>query len=358
MTILPNFFKTREYLRNKIRSINFHLKDKTKTIALIVILLSLAIIVKRPINTTVSTVNKFDTNVTPPHSTTLKLEGLTIVIPEKATYPPIHTEITLSGYPSIPRKAEGITPTYEFTVTLKNGEVYKEFNQPFTISIDYKNHNLEEVKEDTIAIYYAGDNSEWIKLNSQSDKANKIATATSTLTGNYALMGDIKFTPQPLGYTKQEYPISEWKEFISNEYNFSIKYPPNWTVSTPDELKNQMAIFSVNAMGDIQGARQIGTELFDGISISVHVANKFSGTIDDWIKGDNLTSEEIISKSQETIGGNNFTKLVMGGYMGGEDYIFNKNGWMYTISYYVVGVDKEIFDKIGKEVLSTFNVLN
>ena len=119
-----------------------------------------------------------------------------------------------------------------------------------------------------------------------------------------------------------------------------------------------MAIFSVNAMGDIQGARQIGTELFDGISISVHVANKFSGTIDDWIKGDNLTSEEIISKSQETIGGNNFTKLVMGGYMGGEDYIFNKNGWMYTISYYVVGVDKEIFDKIGKEVLSTFNVLN
>lgn len=288
----------------------------------------------------------------------INFEHLTVTFPKGPRYPDLKINISAHPYTFIPRKLEGLSLVYNIKAIQDYGEEYYQFDHPFVITINYKGEYLEQVKGDTIAVYRAGDKSEnWTKLSTKLDTENKIATAESSLTGRFTLMGDINYTPQPLGYHKKEFPISEWHEYNSPKYSTSLKYPPNWQlVNTKWYEENE--VVSLFAVGDIQGARQSETEIFDGAMIRVYFSPTSFENIGDW--AEDFYGNIVRNITQERVGGLYLDKIETCGdyeYTCSTHYAFMKRGGVYRIITYSAGPDKEYFEKIIFNILSTFKIL-
>lgn len=228
--------------------------------------------------------------------------------------------------------------------------------QTYTLEIRYKEADLSDVKEETLAIYRfdAGESDQREKLQTKLDISRKIAKVTTNKLGRFSLMAEPKVPPLPLGYYKNVSPVAAWKTYSSKDFDFSFNYPPQWKLSQSDNGK-----LSLYAHGDRQ---REGTEFFDGITIDISVFPKENITVEEWAKNiapfswySDITDRPI---EKQTIGNNTF--FVADGCnntnMCANDYILEKDGDIYKISLFVIGPDRETFYTIAQEILTSFSL--
>jgi hypothetical protein len=357
-------------LRNKLLAFGIHIQrifySSPGVSLLSVSIITLALLIILP---TINTQPEIKRNSISESSKTrlLKLDNLIIRIPESLTYPNLKINLTLEPHTYISRSLEGVSLVYNFKANTFSGLEYKEFNGNFFVTINYTSNSVENINENTIAIYYSKDGSEnWVKLPTTLDMNNKIATAESSLTGKYTLMGNINYAPQPIGYTKKEYPLSEWKEYENKQFSFKIYYPPNWDIYIPEkpsDSNNQ--IMSIYAIGDVQGSQKIETELFDGVSLDISIPTQTDKDLDSWVKEwvndnykDDLKYGYIDDYSQEIINNQRFYKIELCGGQCNTHYITESGDNIYIINIFSAGPDMNFFLNKSEEIVHTFDFLN
>ncbi len=325
-------------------------------LVLVLILSGLFILKKQPEKSNSTKNNIID-------SGEIVFEHLRINFSKYPSHPTLKTHFTMYPLPRIPRVAEGITPEYEFTATNLDGTSYTEFNAPFKVTMDYTSSYIDDVKEETVSIYWhEAIDKEWQKLKTELDPTHKEAIAYHNKTGQFALMGELKVPPPPIGYSKQEFQLSDWKTYSNQQHNFSIMYPPNWKLGEEQYFKTE-EIFSLSVLGDVQSASRGGTELFDGASFTIYEDQTTAVDLEVWAKEFYLnkgTGTKTFTINKEKAGQLDVSKIRVCGeyeYTCFSKYAILDRGKAYIIDIHTVGQDSQFFERIALEILGTLKFL-
>ena len=154
-------------------------------------------------------------------------------------------------------------------------------------------------------------------------------------------------------------PMSTWKTYTSSSQGFSLKYPPTWTLTTATSGSTEFGTPTLMAIrfSFIGPDQKEGTELADGITISLGVLNKPSTTkLNDFAEQTVKVDTEVASKepTQEVIvGGKSGVKIVVNG-LGTQENYFLPFGNMSDKAFWISKMAN------GKNVVdynSSFNLL-
>lgn len=177
--------------------------------------------------------------------------------------------------------------------------------------------------------------------------------------------------PQPKPPTQSPDLTANWKTYLNNDYNFSLKYPPEAEFNTTPSTKDNPSTFEVWYMGEKQKASgRIQTELADGYIFKVSIRNgtkeadleSLSGETYNYAKiaceGLNSTFSPI---TQISIAGKPARSYKVTNCLG--DYTENfvlgdKNVFMITQIYTGEPADEAKYRETTQKILSTFKSTN
>jgi len=274
---------------------------------------------------------------------------------------PLQLHFTLAPYGTIPRVADGVIPIYSFTANDYFGTPFKEFKSTFEICLNYDGAVLDEIKEETLSIYWFDQKNHdiWEKLDTNLNVKTKVASAKSYKLGDFALMGEFKNPPPPLGYYQNEFPLPEWKKFTSIDNSFSLFYPPHWLLGK-GEYFSENEVFSTYAYGDQQGANPEGTEFYDGVLVSLYVFPDAGLGADSWIKKfatfhwySSSVERPITHKTLESYEFYIAEDCEEDSRNCNADYVTRISGKIYQFSFLSLGADAQLFYKIASQIPST-----
>lgn len=151
--------------------------------------------------------------------TPVSLSGTNFVFgPNEFRFPPgiyatnFNTELTYSPYIDIKinnKLFKSILPSISLIAYDSLNKLIKNFLSFFTLTINFTENDMYNIKPDTLSVYSSQDLNTWTKENTTVDPENHIATATANHATYFALMGEIDDTQAPI--TKAELTGTEGK---------------------------------------------------------------------------------------------------------------------------------------------------
>ena len=119
-----------------------------------------------------------------------KLERYEVNFPQDSTSDPLNVSMQYSTKVTVSDSFESVGSALQFNVIDASGNPINTFPKDFTLTIDFKDFDINKYKLSSLSIYSSNDGMNWIKEDTNIDFASGIATSTLNHASYFALMGE------------------------------------------------------------------------------------------------------------------------------------------------------------------------